>query len=194
MTPPLHHSEYELVQKALAGEKSAWDALYSGILQPYVNGMAAKAFLPKHQDLFEEAVLEAIYQIYANLGQYRGEAKITTWSYFYVLQAISKHWRHLGVGRKSEELDEDRLVAAGAFRQGPERDLEGRILMMKVKEVLRDMNPVYQKAIELHVVQGLSVPEIAARESVSENTVKSWLKRAIKKLKDHFAGQGQDHA
>jgi|GEM_PF-3334447 len=193
MTPPHYRSDYDLVSRVLDGEKSAWDALFSETLQPYINGMAAKAFLPKYPDLFEEAVLEAVYQIYANLGQYRGEAKITTWAYFYVLQAISKNWRDLGIGRKAEEIDEGRLVTLGAFRQGPDQDLEGRILLMKVKEVLRDMNPVYQNAIELHIIQGLSVPDIAARENVSENTVKSWLKRAIRKLKDHFADQERHH-
>jgi RNA polymerase sigma-70 factor (ECF subfamily) len=185
--------DYRLVQRVLSGETSAWDALFSEILEPYINGLAGKAFLPRHPDLFEDAVMDAIYRIYSNLAKFRGEAKITTWSYYYVMNAISRNWKTLRHQRNSQDLDSVDQ-ASGAHQRGPEQELERRFLMMKVDEVLSGMNPVYKKAIELQVLEGLSVEEIAARETVSIHTVKSWLKRARKKLYEHFErGRKGDH-
>lgn len=182
-----YHDEYDLVQKALNHDKDAWDALFFGILEPYINGMAAKAFLPGQPDLFEEAVLDAVYQVYANLKRYRGEAKITTWCYYYVMNAISKNWRVMKDRRRTETID----LAGGPTEtrwesHDPEEDMERRLLLLKVEEALSDMNVVYRRAIEMSIIQGLTAQEIARREAVSVNTVKSWLKRARKKLREHF--------
>ena len=178
-------ADYQLVQQVLQGEKSAWDALFSEILQPYINGLAGKAFLPRHPDLFEDAVMDAVYRIYSNLAKFRGEAKITTWSYYYVMNAISRNWKVLKERRASQELDSVDHHS-GPRQHSPEQELEKRFLMLKVNEVLGGMNPVYKRAIEMQVLEGLSAEEIAEREEVSIHTVKSWLKRARKKLYEHF--------
>jgi len=188
MKPEPAEHDLELVQRALAGEKSAWDALFLEILEPYINRLVAKSFLPGHPDLFEEAVLESVYQIYANLSQYRGDAKVTTWCYYYVMNAISKSWRVKKQQRQSDELTENpHLEANPALHENPEQDLEKRLLLKKVEEALGDLSDIYRRAIEWHVFDGLTAPEIAEREGVSIHTVKSWLKRARKKLREHFA-------
>lgn len=180
-------TELELARRALAGDKEAWDALFSGILQPYINGLAAKMFLPQNPDLFEEASLEAVYLVYANLHRFRGEAKLTTWSYFYIMQAISKGWKHMKKARQTTGIDEEGVLErSGAVEWSPEQKLEQRFLMLKIEEALAGMSPIYRRAIEWQVLQGLTPAEIAAREGVGIQTVKSWLKRARKKLKEHF--------
>ena len=181
------YNEFDLVQRALQGEKAAWDALFLEILEPYINRMVGKALLPSHPDLFEEAVLESIYQIYANLGKFRGDAKITTWCYYYIMNAISKSWRVVQNQRRSDEIsDHPALDRNPALFGNPEGDLEKRLLLKKVEEALGGLSDIYRRAIEWHVFDGLSAPEIAAQEGVSLNTVKSWLKRARKKLREHF--------
>lgn len=187
MSADIGAADLKLARDALAGDKTAWDALFLQILQPYINGLAAKAFLPGHHDLFEEAVLESVYQVYANLGKFRGEARITTWCYFYVMQSIAKCWQMLKERRSGSGLDELTPSEAGQLAKWhPEEEMERRLLMMKVEEALHGMSPIYRRAIELHVLDGLSAVEIAQREGVSLNTAKSWLKRARRKLKDHF--------
>jgi len=182
-----YKDDFYLVQDALDGNKDAWDALFLEILQPYINGAVGKAFLPAYPDLFEETVLEAVFQVYSSLPKYRGEAKITTWAYYYIMNAVSKTWQVLKRQRETDSLSESAQSADGEpFHWNSEDDLVKRLLLMKVKEVLGDMSGIYQRAIELHVFDGLSASEIATKEGVSLNTAKSWLKRARKKLKAHF--------
>ncbi len=173
--------DFELVQKVLEGDKKSWDALFFDILKPYIEGMCGKAFMPDHVESFKESVMEAIYLIYSNLSKYRGEAKITSWCYYYILEAIRKEKNKIRDAEKSVELDG--MVLSGNFVGNEEEKIYREFMVKKIEDTLSKLNKNYRRAIELHLIDGYTVPQIADMEGVSVNTVKSWLKRGKKKLK-----------
>ena len=173
--------DFQLVQNVLNGDKKSWDALFFDILKPYIEGMCAKAFLPEHREHFNESVMEAIFLIYSNLSKYRGDAKITSWCYFYILEAIRKERNKIKDLKKKIEIGE--LVDSREFALNEEEKIQREFMVKKIEVALSKLNENYRRAIELHIIDGYTVPQIAEMERVSVNTVKSWLKRGKKALK-----------
>ncbi len=179
--------DYELVQRVIEGDKKSWDALFFGKLKPYIEGMCAKAFLPEHREHFRESVMEAIYLIYSNLSKYRGEAKITSWCYFYILEAIRKEREKLK--QSDKKVDIEHIVDNKNFATYEEEKIYKKFMVKKIEQSLSKLNKNYRKAIELHIIDGYTVSQIAEMEDVSVNTVKSWLKRGKKALKKILEGE-----
>ncbi len=180
--------DFQLVQNVLKGDKNSWDALFLNILKPYIEGMCAKAFLPKHRESFKDSVMEAIYLIYSNLKKYRGDAKITSWCYYYVLEAIRKEREKLIFREKSVEIED--IIENREFSSSDEENIIKKFMYKKIEKSLLKLNKNYRRAILLHFVEGYSIPQISKMEKVSENTVKSWLKRGKKKLKKIIEEEG----
>lgn len=76
------------------------------------------------------------------------------------------------------------------FSELPARDLkleelfEGDKPSQKIQELLENMPLVWNKAIQMFYYKGASVPLIATELEVSEGTVRSYLSRGVKRLRE----------
>jgi RNA polymerase sigma-70 factor, ECF subfamily len=59
---------------------------------------------------------------------------------------------------------------------------------------LAQLDPTYREAVTLAYVTGASYEDLAAKFQVPMNTLKSWLRRSLRRLRVCVQGVGEDHA
>ena len=132
----------------------------------------------------EEIVIDTLHEVWKHPDRFRGDAKFSTW-----LIGIARH-KMLDALRAASHVHEDTDdhadvvvdespsafdgIAAGQRRDG----------VQKCMEVLGDEQ---REALHLALYQDMPLDEVAAIQGVPENTVKTRLFHARKKMKDCLA-------
>lgn len=140
----------------------------------------------------EDAVQDALLSAYRHLDQFKGDAKMTTWLTSIVtnsaLTQIRRRPRHPHSSIDEPSADgqnscvADRLVDV---RPSPEDECAMSELRGHLRQVLGELSPSFQKAIQLCDLEGLTTSEAAHLLGVRESTLKSRVSRARSQLKRH---------
>lgn len=113
---------------------------------------------------------EVLVAVARSIHRYRGDARFTTWLYTVASNVAVSHLRRI---RPTVELGPEAVLSDGARRRMSsvvsERDL--------VWEAIRSLPPQYRTTVQLRDIEGLSYAEIAERQGVEINTVRSRLAR-----------------
>ncbi|MEM7275958.1 MAG: sigma-70 family RNA polymerase sigma factor [Actinomycetota bacterium] len=116
----------------------------------------------------EEVEQEVLIAIARSIHRYRGDAKFTTWLYALARNtAVSEIRRHKPTSTMDDEVDDwdQRRVSSLVA----ERDL--------VREAVLSLPPAFRDTVLLRDVERLSYSEIAERQGLAINTVRSRLSR-----------------
>ncbi len=146
-----------------------------------------------HHGAAEELTQDVFLKVYRTLGQFRGEARFSTWLYRI---AYNQALNHRSRARFRAPHDgEEVLVTTPSDR--PQDDpfsaaAEGRTASV-VKECLAQLPDLYRSVLHLHYWMGMSVPEISETLAAPEGTVKSYMHRARSKLHKLIARRGISH-
>jgi RNA polymerase sigma-70 factor (ECF subfamily) len=135
-----------------------------------------------HQDLWMKVV--------GGRARYAANARFTTWLYTLARHRLIDHWR----ARRSLDFDsiDDEVTAAAAedsvAATRPTDDEPLRATMdaqagRRLVSALHDVPTLQRDAFLLHVEGGLSLAEIASLTAASQETVKSRLRYAYRKLR-----------
>lgn len=120
-----------------------------------------------HGDDVRQEVLVALTR---SIHRYRGDARFTTWLYAVASNTAVSHLRRL---RPTVELAAADVLGDGAERRMSsvvaERDL--------VREAIASLPVPFRTTVHLRDIEGLSYAEIADRQGVEINTVRSRLAR-----------------
>lgn len=92
----------------------------------------------------------------------------------------------LGVGDEGEALF-DHLADAAHYHASPEAELESRQLSADLHAAIRALPGEQKEALILQQFNGMSLEEIAQLVAVPVETVKSRLRYAMRKLRQHFS-------
>ena len=135
----------------------------------------------------EDAVQDAVLSAYKHLGQFRGQARISTWLTAIVINAARmKLRRRRGVWLSLDQPHgEDGLTFSELIPDpGPDpeevcfsSEAHGRLL-----EVASQLSPTLRRTFQLRDIDGLTTKETARRLGVPEGTVKAQVARARGKL------------
>lgn len=113
---------------------------------------------------------EVLVAVARSIRRYRGEARFTTWLYTVAGNVAVSHLRRM---RPTVELGPESVLSDGARRRMSsvvsERDM--------VHEAIRSLPPQYRTTVLLRDIEGLSYAEIAERQGIEINTVRSRLAR-----------------
>ena len=170
--------DQELIGRVLAGDSSAERALYDAHVDRVfrlVYRMAGD--LDRAQDYTQETFIRA----FARLGEFRGEAALSTW-----LGSIAISIALNGL-RKVRRL-QDREVALDSVppvgRMTPEAEPD---LKVRLAQAIDDLPDGYRAVFVMHDVEGYTHEEIAYSLGVHPGTSKAQLFRARARLREALA-------
>ena len=173
-----------LVPRILAGET----ALFELIMRRHNQRLyrAARAIL--NDDAEAEDVMQETYvRAFTHLGQFRGDALLSTW-----LTRIAVHEAFARVRRRRrlaalppDDNDVETLLMADRPKPAdPEREANNAELRGLLEHAIDELPETYRTVFVLREVEGLSTATTAECLGVSEEVVKTRLSRARARLRD----------
>jgi RNA polymerase sigma-70 factor, ECF subfamily len=135
----------------------------------------------------EDAVQDALLSAYKHLGQFRGQAQLSTWLTTIVTNAARMQLRRRRGNYLSldEEQGEDGFTFSERLpdsRPNPEEVCSTAEARDRLVEGVKQLSPKLRQAFQLREIDGLSTKEAALVLGVPEGTVKAQLARARAKL------------
>jgi len=167
-----------LVGRVLGGDPAAERALYDA----NVNRVYRLAHrMIGDSDLAEEYTQETFIRVFDKLGDFRGDAALSTWITSVAISVIYNGMRKLKRQRERERsLDDAQAMAAP--RREAEPDLKTRLAT-----AIDRLPEGYRMVFLMHDVEGFTHEEIAESLGVQEGTSKAQLSRARARLRTALA-------
>jgi RNA polymerase sigma-70 factor (ECF subfamily) len=169
------------IEGARAGRPEAVERLFR-TYGPMVQGVIGRLVgpTPDFEDLVQTTFLEAL----ANLGRFRGEAKLSTWLCGIAVHVAHHHLR-AGKVRRHVSLELVGEALPGTPAPGADRVIEGRHLAARLHALLDRIGPKKRVALLLYVMEERSVEEIAALMKATQTATRSrmyFARRELRKL------------
>lgn len=171
ITTPAERSS--LVSRVLEGDPAAERELYDTHVDR-VYRLAYRMVGERH--LAEEYTQDTFVRVFERLGDFRGEAALSTWITSVAISVIYNGMRKLKRFRERERDLEEAGVMVAPRRAEP--DLKGRLA-----EAIESLPTGYRTVFTMHDVEGFTHDEIAAALGIQEGTSKAQLSRARAKLR-----------
>ena len=179
----------DCVSRLQAGDPVAYEEL----IEQYAELVFRVAYrvLGNEQDA-EDAMQETFLTVYRRIGQFRGEAKFSSWLYRIATNAaldlLRSRKRKQGVQEPlggEDETSDSELVDAIALL--PEELLTTRETLEHIHEILASMSPKLSEAFVLYEMDGLSMQETAEVLGISPSAAKVRVHRARLLLQKELA-------
>lgn len=176
-------AELELVERHRAGDRSAFDEVYSQFSEMVWNVTLRLAGDPdRAADLSQEIFL----RIYRHLGGFRGRSALRTWVYRIALNHCrgrlsgGNRWSFRRLFEEGEETAEP----LPDLSRGPEELAVASDDGRRVSEALMELPTEFREAVVLRDLEGLAYEEISAALGVPIGTVRSRIARGRERLRD----------
>jgi len=189
---PQDNSQAILIERVRRGEHEAFYEL----VRPHERTIYVIAFsILTDQADAEEVAQEAILKAFKALGQFRHEAKFSTWIIQIVINEsrtrLRKYRKHLydSLDESAQGDDEgDYLPRDFAdWREIPSEAFQTSELGQALSKALTSLPPKYRQVLILRDVQHLSTAESAQLLGITEDSVKTRLLRARLMMRDELA-------
>ncbi len=176
-------TDEQLVQRALAGDADA----FGEVVHRWERRIFALAYgiLGREEDA-RDAAQETFIAAFRNLGNFRGEAKVSSWLHrIAVNQCITRQRRAKVRGETSLEVEtnENGAQFAAPKSTSPARVVEGRERTAAVRRAVGALPPELREVLVLKEFEELTFQQIADTLDVPLSTVKSRLYTALKQLR-----------
>ena len=182
--------EQQLILSVQGGQRE----LFYELVRPYERRAyaAALAILRNEQDA-EDAAQEAMLKAFANIRQFRAEARFGTWLIqITVNEALMRRRRERTVIMEGidDHRDEDSQYAPRDFadwREIPSEALERKEVRLRLAEALGTLDRKYREVFMLRDMEHLNIQETAEALGISVASVKTRLLWARLMLRDLLA-------
>jgi RNA polymerase sigma-70 factor (ECF subfamily) len=185
--------EQDLIARVQRGQNE----LFYELVRPYERRSYAAAFsILRNEADAEDVVQEAMLKAFANIRQFRAEARFSTWLIqITVNEALMRRRRERTVvmegiddHRNSEEETGYAPREFADWREIPSESLERKEVRQKVAQALASLDRKYREVFVLRDVEQLNIQETAEALGISVASVKTRLLRARLMLRDLLAG------
>jgi RNA polymerase sigma-70 factor (ECF subfamily) len=182
-----HVSDEMLIGQIAAGDKAAMRALFA---RHQVKVYRFVLRIVRDAALAEDAVSETFIDAWRHAGRYEGRASVSTW-----LLGIARH-RALTAARRrpTESLDCDAARNAVDPARDPETELGRKDTGAVIRGALAALSREHAEIIDLVYYQEKTIREIVDILGIPENTVKTRMFYARKRLAALVAAEGIDRA
>ena len=131
----------------------------------------------------QDAVQDALFSAYRHLGQFRGQAQLSTWLMTIVTNAarMQLRRRHSGHFSLDQQQGEDGLTFSERLpdsNPSPEEVCSTLEARNRLAEGIQRLSPKLRRAFQLRAIDGLTTKEAARVLGVPQGTVKAQLARA----------------
>lgn len=178
-------SDYELTQRAAAGDMQAFEELFRKHRR-LVYGLS----LRMTQDVAEaeDITQEVFVLLFRKVGGFRGEANFTTWLHRLTVNQVLMRFRK-NKSRREDSLEDDegqpREPAAGRVAPRSAQLVD----RMALESAIAQLPPGYRAAFVLHDIEGYDHEEVARLLGCAVGTSKSQLHKARTKLRKILASR-----
>jgi RNA polymerase sigma-70 factor, ECF subfamily len=183
--------EGELIRQICQGRP---DLFYS-LIEPYERTVFAIAYsvLNNAADA-EEVAQEAFLKALKGLHSFRGDAKFSTWLVQIALNEARARLRkdrshlHQSLEEGSGLQDSEYMpMDLADWREIPSEALERKELRQRIEETLETLRPIYREVLVLRDIQHLSIAETSQALGISEDLVRTRLRRARLQMREALA-------
>src|SRR5580693_546041 len=142
----------------------------------------------------EDAVQDALLSAYRHLGQFRGQAQLSTWLMTIVTNAalMQLRRRHNGYFSLDQEQGEEGLTFSERLpdsKPSPEEICSTVEARNRLVEGVQRLSPKLRRTLQLRDIDGLTTKEAAHVLGVPQGTVKAQLARARARLAGIMSGK-----
>ena len=145
-------------------------------------------------ELARELTSDVFIEVWTQAGQFRGEARVSTWIF-----GIARFKSLAGI-RGQQRFKRSRVASAGedVISRVPEArstvtQISARHDLRRVAEAMERLPRDQREALELAVIEGLEPDEIAIRQRISRDTVKTRVSRARRSLRRMLGASDGSH-
>ncbi len=175
----------------IARIQSGDDDAFLHLIERYKRLVYNVVFRMVQNDADREDLCQDIFvKVYQNLGGFQYESKLSTWiariAYNTCINALKKKKVPL---YDDHALEGDSLEKVTANSEKPDEVTEERDLSARLQREIEKLPAKYKTILTLYHVEEMSYAEIAEIMNLPEGTVKSYLFRARKLLKEHLVNR-----
>jgi len=182
--------ERDLLRRVQGGETQ----LFYELIKPYERRIYTTAFaILRNEAEAEDAAQEAVLKAFTHIGQFRAEARFSTWlTQIAVNEALMRRRKaHTEIMEPiGEREEEDGTYTPRDFadwREIPSEVLEKKEIRQKLASALATLAEKYRQVFVLRDIQHLSIEDTAEALGISRAAVKTRLLRARLMLRDLLA-------
>lgn len=169
------NSDESLIARIAQGDQLAMKVLYG---RHHVRVYRFALRLIRDEPAAEDVLSEVFLDVWRQAGRFEGRSAVTTW-----LLAITR-FKALSVLRrkKDDQLDDETAAAIEDASDDPEAMVTKRDTGNALRQCLAALSPEHREVIDLVYYHEKSVEEVATIAGVPQNTVKTRMFYARKKL------------
>jgi RNA polymerase sigma-70 factor (ECF subfamily) len=176
-------SDEVLIGRIAGGDRLAMQVLFA---RHHVRVFRFVVRLVKNESTAEDLISDVFLDVWRQAGRFEGRSAVSTW-----LLSIARFKALSALRRRSDEvLDDD---AAGAIEDpsdDPEIALEKKDKSALIRKCLSGLSAEHREIVDLVYYHEKSVEEVAEIVGIPENTVKTRMFYARKKLAELLKAEG----
>ena len=176
-------SDEVLIGRIANGDRLAMQVLYA---RHHVRVFRFVVRFVRDESTAEDLISEVFLDVWRQAGRFEGRSAVSTWvlaiARFKALSALRR--------RPDEELDEETAGAIEDSGDDPETALEKKDKSAAIRKCLTGLSAEHREIIDLVYYHEKSVEEVAEIVGIPENTVKTRMFYARKKLAELLKAAG----
>jgi len=177
-------NDHTLIAQILKGDTNAFAsfvAKYQRLVSYMVYRMVTN--IADREDLIQDIFIK----VYRNLSSFRFECKVSTWIARIAYNTCINYLQKLKTPLYEDFCQEHKSIAQiSSQAQQPDAYIEGKDLSARVQTEINKMDVRYKTILTLYHLEEMSYSEIGKIMNLPEGTVKSYLFRARRQLKDRL--------
>jgi RNA polymerase sigma-70 factor (ECF subfamily) len=178
-------SDEVLIERIAAGDKLAIQVLFA---RHHVRVYRFVLRIVKSQTIAEDLISEVFHDVWRQADRFNGESAVSTW-----LLAIARFKAFTALRRRTEDqLDEAQAAGIEDQSDGPETTLHKKVNGEILQRLLTELSPEHRTIIDLVYYHEKSVHDVARIVGIPENTVKTRMFYARRRLAELLAAHGID--
>ena len=176
-------SDEVLIGRIASGDRLAMQVLFA---RHHVRVYRFVLRLVRDETTAEDLISEVFLDVWRQAGKFEGRSAVSTWllaiARFKALSALRR--------RPDEELDEETAEAIEDTADNPEVALQKKDKSAVIRKCLEGLSAEHREIIDLVYYHEKSVEEVAEIVGIPENTVKTRMFYARKRLADLLKSEG----
>jgi RNA polymerase sigma-70 factor (ECF subfamily) len=176
-------SDEALIERIASGDRLAMQVLYA---RHHVKVYRFVLRLVRNEATAEDLISEVFLDVWRQAGRFEGRSAVSTW-----LISIAR-FKALSALRKRSEAELDDAVAESVADEAddPERQMQKKDTSEVLRACLSKLSAEHREVIDLVYYHEKSVEEVAEIVGIPENTVKTRMFYARKKLAEELRVRG----
>jgi RNA polymerase sigma-70 factor (ECF subfamily) len=174
-------SDEVLIARIAQGDRLAMQVLYG---RHHVRVFRFGLRLVRDEQVAEDLISEVFLDVWRQAGKFEGRSAVTTW-----LLAITR-FKALSALRRRKDVGLDEEAANEDTSDDPEVVVQKRDTSEALRKCLTSLSPDHREIVDLVYYHEKSVEEVAEIVGIPENTVKTRLFYARKKLAELLKAAG----